>query len=84
MAQFFGSIQGMKGEETRLGSKSSGMRAEAASWQGKIVVKLSHNTDTGLDEFTVNMEPHSGKGERLEIASGVVGQKASVQFPQPA
>lgn len=84
MAQFFGRLNGTRGEATRLGSVSSGLVVEACSWQGKIVVRLSHNPETGNDEFTVDMEPHEGEGDRVALAHGVVGDinQVTVLLPQ--
>ena len=82
MAQFFGSIEGQRGEATRLGNKSSGLVTEACSWQDKIVVRLTHNEATGKDEFTIDMEPHQGSGDRVEIAKGVIGDCASIEIAE--
>jgi hypothetical protein len=39
MARFFGTLQGGRGEATRLGHASSGLRVTAASWSGKVCVQ---------------------------------------------
>ena len=48
MARFRGTLQGSRGEASRLGDTNSGLRVEACSWSGKIVVVLdSDDTDVG-------------------------------------
>ena len=37
MASLYGSLQGCRGEATRCGSKSSGVRASVQSWQGSLI-----------------------------------------------
>lgn len=63
MAHFRGTIQGNRGQASRLGSKDSGLRVEAQSWQGKVVVVLG--TKDGIDTAYVTLQQHSnGKGHR--------------------
>lgn len=77
MAQFRGIIQGQRGEASRLGSKASGLTVEAASWQGKIEVRLWHDETAGRDLYEVTQERHHGSGVRQVLASGVVGMPAT-------
>lgn len=37
MSKLYSSIQGCRGEATRCGSKSSGVRASVQSWQGSLI-----------------------------------------------
>lgn len=74
MAQFLGTVQGQRGEASRLGSKATGLTTCAASWQGAIKVDLYHNAETGKDEFTVRMVPWHGAGASKVLAQGVVGE----------
>ena len=37
MSKLYGSLQGCRGEATRCGSKSSGVRASVQSWQGSLI-----------------------------------------------
>lgn len=80
MAQFMGVVRGTRGEGTRLGTKNSGMIVEACSWQGKVIVRMTHDETAGVDMFTVDMEPHHGRGDRLELVSGVVGDRNKVSI----
>lgn len=60
MAHFYGSIQGQRGEATRLGSKNSGLTAITAGWTGAISVTLSHRD--GKDVATIYRQPHKSSG----------------------
>lgn len=41
MSTLYGSLQGARGEATRCGTKSSGMRASVQSWNGSLVSYMS-------------------------------------------
>jgi hypothetical protein len=72
MAHFMGIVRGARGEESRLGSKNSGMSTVAASWHGCIHVRLTHDEKTGKDGYVVTVGPWQGRGvESRVIAEGV-------------
>lgn len=74
MAHFYGSIQGARGEATRLGTKGSGLNVMAASWSGRITVELFERE--GADHYIVRMDQHgASRGWRGDIASGKLGEK---------
>lgn len=58
MAQFRGILDGNRGEASRLGTKQSGLRVEAQSWQGKAVVQLYHDAESGKDMVRVTLAQH--------------------------
>jgi hypothetical protein len=61
MARFFGTLQGGRGEATRLGHASSGLRATAASWSGKVCVQAyaDEPRNGGDDDFVrISAEQH--------------------------
>ncbi len=68
---------------TACGHKSTGVTAYAASWRGRISVRLYVN-DEGEDMFSVYMEPHNGKGDSERLAVGMVGDAASTIYPATA
>ena len=72
MAQFYGTLQGSRGEATRCGTKTSGMEAVAASWNGAVRVYLKHHED-GRETFYVEQIPWHGQGVRKIIAEGEIG-----------
>jgi hypothetical protein len=40
MAALYGRMQGNRGEATRMGTSTSGMRAQLETWEGQITVTL--------------------------------------------
>jgi hypothetical protein len=77
MAHFYGTIQGARGEASRLGTKSSGLHVVAASWQGAVDVQLYERD--GMDYVIVSLKPWQGHGEsRLLYEGPVSGCKALV------
>ncbi len=55
MAQFMAEIQGNKGSVSRLGSKSSGIRAEINGWEVGVSVNAFYNDDLDRDEIEVTV-----------------------------
>lgn len=49
MAEFYGRIQGNRGEATRMGSKDSGFVASCQSWVGSVVVAMEQPRQWLLD-----------------------------------
>jgi hypothetical protein len=54
MARFLAAIQGSRGEATRLGGESSGVRAQAQGWTLGVKV-YGHAEDDGNDSFSVSV-----------------------------
>jgi hypothetical protein len=72
MAHFYGTVQGNRGEATRLGTRDSGMDTTAASWAGAIAVSL-YVDEQGRDCYRISQRTHHGKGCSEPIACGVLG-----------
>jgi hypothetical protein len=70
MAHFYGELRGSRGEVTRLGTKASGLRTMAASWEGAVVVRLWDRD--GVDMATVSLRPHHGAGVHRVLYDGPV------------
>lgn len=81
MSHFYAKISesARKTQPTARGHKSTGVKVEAASWSGKVTVELWESE--GSDWFRVMMDRHEGAGDRIELARGLVGSHASVEFP---
>lgn len=82
MARFFGSVQGRRGEATRLGDGVSGLTVTAAGWHGAIEVRLTAKRDAEKsDEFEVILKPwgSSAGGSRV-IASGKLDSCGAVHW----
>jgi hypothetical protein len=72
MAHYYGTLQGHRGEASRLGTKNAGLRTYAASWQGAVEVQLYHRD--GKDYACVQLVPHRGSGVHATLYDGPVGE----------
>ena len=71
MAQFYGSIQGNRGEATRMGTKSSGIEGHIRGWDIGARVHC-HVNDKGQDVVSVSITKGSnGYGRGLCLGSFV-------------
>lgn len=70
MAHFYGTIQGSRGQASRLGGKASGLSTVAASWQGAVAVKLYEKD--GTDFARVYLTTHNGAGTNRTLYDGPV------------
>lgn len=48
MSTFYGMIRGNRGEATRGGSRNSGFKASAQSYNGSVITYLSYDKDDNL------------------------------------
>lgn len=69
MAQFRATIEGQRGEASRLGSKASGITARINGWNGGVRVEAAHRD--GKDYFDVYATGGSGHGD--QFAAGYLG-----------
>ena len=74
MAHFRGTIQGQRGQASRLGSKRTGFDAHIASWQGCVDVYLSAD-ENGVDHARVTLSPHHGVGTDRVLYDGPISGK---------
>lgn len=71
MARFYGSIQGCRGEATRLGGADSGLTAIAASWSGAVKAEFyADNEDR--DCVIVSLIPWHGRGPSRTLYCGPI------------
>lgn len=55
MSAFYGTIEGQRGPAIRCGSKGSGIKAAAQSWDGSVIINLRYkNYDDGPLMVQVN------------------------------
>jgi hypothetical protein len=76
MAHFYGTIQGNRGQASRLGSKNSGFHTIAASWEGAVVTRLWHDEESGVDWCEVRLSTWGGMGTERLLYRGPVGRYA--------
>jgi hypothetical protein len=79
MAHFYGTLKGARGETTRCGTRTSGMDAVAASWQGAVHVDLYEKD--GTDFARVSLRQWHGRGESHPLYHGEVGRYKPVNPP---
>lgn len=60
MSTFYGTIEGQRGPATRCGSRSSGIRAAAQSWDGSVIVNLNYTERDGEDILMVGINTSDG------------------------
>ena len=73
MAQFRGTIQGSRGEASRLGGKASGLHVTADGWNIGIEVRLFHLD--GKDQIKIALTGGSnGYGQYKELGRFVEGE----------
>ena len=53
MSQFYASIEGNRGEATRMGTKASGIHGHIRGWSVGARVDVWHDDETGLDQVSV-------------------------------
>lgn len=70
MAQFYASIQGNRGEATRMGSKDSGITGHIRGWNTGVKV-FGHVTTGGEDEFHV-YKTGGSNGRTSDVLIGTV------------
>jgi hypothetical protein len=70
VAHFYGTVQGARGEASRLGNKASGLQAIAASYSGAVEVELQHRD--GVDYARVCLRPWMGEGVDRVLFDGPV------------
>ena len=78
MAHFYGILQGSRGEVSRLGTKTSGIHATLASWNGAISVELQYSKEKDSDIFVVRQKPWQGHGVSENLVAGTIGEISTV------
>ena len=71
MAHFYGTVQGARGEASRLGHKRDGLRTVAASWSGAIEV-AAYQREDGVDCARISFRQHHGHGTSRLIYDGPI------------
>jgi hypothetical protein len=76
MAHFYGTLQGNRGGASRLGTKSSGLVTQTASWEGAVRVSVDYDKDTDRDLVHVSLiQWHNGAGVNRVLYSGPISGK---------
>jgi len=79
MSKLYGSLQGCRGEATRCGSGSSGIRASVQSWDGSLVSYMDLD-DNGKPIVTLKIsEGSSGYGSETIFRGSLEELKAKLK-----
>ena len=65
MSAFYGCVQGNRGSATRGGSRASGFKASAQSYDGSVITYLSYNDNDELMVEICVSEASSSYGHRI-------------------
>ncbi|MGE0576123.1 MAG: hypothetical protein AB7F22_07675 [Reyranella sp.] len=75
MAHFRGTVQGIRGQASRLGSKASGLEITANGWDGGVTVRLYERN--GKDWARITLTGGSGySGAQFDIFNGPIDGEA--------
>ena len=64
MAKFYGTVQGCRGEATRLGTSNSGMRASVQSYDGSIITRVENVDGENIFSIDTSDDSRSSWGNR--------------------
>ena len=78
MSHFYGTLQGNRREETRCGSKNSGMKTYCASFDGAVTCHAYYDEEKGCDMVRVEKTTWLGKGENKLLYQGVIGKSGEI------
>lgn len=73
MSYFYGTLQGMGGESTCIGSKKSGLVTHCASQKGAVMCRAYVNID-GVDFVSIRKVIWYGAGESEALYDGPIGK----------
>jgi len=80
MARFYGSIQGARGVETRVGTPQSGMSAHIRGWNTGVNIVLAVDARTGKDQITLYRTGGSNTSALQLLAQWTEGEEAEHFF----
>lgn len=84
MARFYGTVQGRRGEASRLGDSKSGMRTTCRGWKLGAVCEMesAQREGDGLDIDKLSVNINEGSGQRTADYGGftvtLVGERAII------
>ena len=73
MAQFKGTVEGNRGEASRLGSKANGMVTTCNGWNMGVTVVATH--DDGVDTFEIWQTGGSNRGNRDKLLTTITEEQ---------
>ena len=79
MSALYCAIQGCRGEATRCGSKSSGVRASVQSWQGSLISYMDLDDNENPIITLKTSEGSSGYGNETIFSGSLEELKAKLK-----
>lgn len=70
MAQFYASIQGNRGEATRMGTKVSGIHGHIRGWDAGVEVWIGYNKNTNQNVISISLTKGSNGGGNKNLWTG--------------
>ena len=67
MSAFYGSIKGSRSIATRCGTRNSGIKTTAQSWDGSVIVNLNYNENKEL-MVSIKLDEGSSTGYGNKLA----------------
>ena len=67
MAHFRATMQGQRGEASRLGNKKNGMRVTVRGWRAGLTIAAYHDEATGEDVFQIASDGGTNHAPRAKI-----------------
>jgi len=89
MARFLGAVQGSRGEASRLGSNSSGIRAQAQGWDCGVTVYgesvIDSHSGKSVDQFEIYATGGSNGRSHRKLVATIVETDTGFQilYPNP-
>jgi len=68
MAQFRATIEGARGDVSRLGTKKSGLTVRVNGWNVGVSVRIWHNEKTGLDNILIDGTGGSNDSQHYNLS----------------
>lgn len=79
MSKLYGTLQGCRGEATRCGSKDSGIRVSAQSYEGSVIVKMKLDENDQPIVTLLISEGSSSYGNKEVFTGSIEELKAKLQ-----
>ena len=80
MAQFYGHVQGNRGDATRMGSKDSGFSASAQAWGGSLILRMSHYDKQDVASISFGEGSTTGGRELFRMPVAEIAKKVRAGY----
>ena len=77
MSKFYGTLKGNRGEATRCGTVSSGIKVSAQSWEGSLIVHMGYCGSEAEPVVTLSIGEGSSSFGGREVFRGTLSELAA-------